>query len=193
MQVTPPGGQICNWGKWRYLVAKYATYASGATWRSNLRLLLVIKFAMFEYCRLWCLNLVLSFQMLFRCCFNSVLICQGLKGGGTQIQSLIHLGLVGVGKWWELWGLQSCENCENCKQHWAQWAATRERIQLLERPWPWINIQEEAQNWAFVKDCTGAFADLTVIMMPWQPWEFKVGFQMTFDRTFLPKVKDWSF
>ena len=30
MQVAPSGGQICNLCKWRHLVAKFATYASGA-------------------------------------------------------------------------------------------------------------------------------------------------------------------
>ena len=29
MQVTPYGGQICNLCKWRHLVAKFATNASG--------------------------------------------------------------------------------------------------------------------------------------------------------------------
>ena len=32
MQVAPSGGQICNACKWRHLVAKFATYASGAIW-----------------------------------------------------------------------------------------------------------------------------------------------------------------
>ena len=36
MQVAPSGGQICNLCKWRHLVAKFVTDASGATWWPNL-------------------------------------------------------------------------------------------------------------------------------------------------------------
>ena len=36
MQMAPSGGQICNLCKWRHLVAKFETYASGATWWPNL-------------------------------------------------------------------------------------------------------------------------------------------------------------
>ena len=32
MQVAPSSGQICSQCKWRHLVAKFATYSSGATW-----------------------------------------------------------------------------------------------------------------------------------------------------------------
>ena len=32
MQVAPSGGQICNQCKWRHLVAKFGTNASGAIW-----------------------------------------------------------------------------------------------------------------------------------------------------------------
>ena len=35
MQVVPPGGQICNLCKWRYLMGKFETSASGATWWQN--------------------------------------------------------------------------------------------------------------------------------------------------------------
>ena len=37
MQVAPIGGQICSSCNWRHLVAKFGTYASGATicWRDN--------------------------------------------------------------------------------------------------------------------------------------------------------------
>ena len=31
MQVTPPGGQVCNLCKWHQLVAKFATNATDAT------------------------------------------------------------------------------------------------------------------------------------------------------------------
>ena len=41
MQVVPSGGQICNQCKWRHLVAKFATYASGAIWWPNLHLMQV--------------------------------------------------------------------------------------------------------------------------------------------------------
>ena len=36
MQVAPSGGQICNLYKWLHLVAKFATYASGAMLLPNL-------------------------------------------------------------------------------------------------------------------------------------------------------------
>ena len=39
MQVMPSCGQICNSCKWRYLLAKFATNASGAIWWSNLQLM----------------------------------------------------------------------------------------------------------------------------------------------------------
>ena len=39
MQVAPSGGQICNLCKWRHLVAKFATNASGAIWWPNLQLM----------------------------------------------------------------------------------------------------------------------------------------------------------
>ena len=41
MQVVPSGGQICNQCKWRHLVAKFATNASGAIWWPNLQLMQV--------------------------------------------------------------------------------------------------------------------------------------------------------
>ena len=41
MQVVPSGGQIRNQCKWRHLVAKFATYASGTIWWSNLQLMQV--------------------------------------------------------------------------------------------------------------------------------------------------------
>ena len=41
MQVTPYGGQICNLCKWRHLVDKCATNASGAIWWTILQLMQV--------------------------------------------------------------------------------------------------------------------------------------------------------
>ena len=41
MQVVPSGGQICNQCKWRHLVAKFGTNASGAIWWPNLQLMQV--------------------------------------------------------------------------------------------------------------------------------------------------------
>ena len=41
MQVTQPGGKICNLCKWCHLVAKFATNASGAIWWPNLELMQV--------------------------------------------------------------------------------------------------------------------------------------------------------
>ena len=41
MQVAPFGGPICNQCKWRHLVAKFATNASGAIWWPNLELMQV--------------------------------------------------------------------------------------------------------------------------------------------------------
>ena len=42
MQVVPSGGQICIQCKWRHLVAKFATNASGAIWWPNLQLKQVV-------------------------------------------------------------------------------------------------------------------------------------------------------
>ena len=36
MKVAPPGGHICNWWKWRHLVATFVTDESGATWWPHL-------------------------------------------------------------------------------------------------------------------------------------------------------------
>ena len=41
MQVVPSGGQIFNQCKWRHLVAKIGTNASGAIWWPNLQLMQV--------------------------------------------------------------------------------------------------------------------------------------------------------
>ena len=41
IQVVPLVGQICNLYKWRHLVAKFATNASGAIWWPNLLLMQV--------------------------------------------------------------------------------------------------------------------------------------------------------
>ena len=41
MQVVPSGGQICNQCKWRHLVAKFGTNASGAIWWPILQLMQV--------------------------------------------------------------------------------------------------------------------------------------------------------
>ena len=42
MQVAPSGGQICNLFKWRHLVAKFETNASGTIWWPNLELMQVV-------------------------------------------------------------------------------------------------------------------------------------------------------
>ena len=39
MTLAPPGDQIGNLCKWRHLVAKFGTNASGATWLQNLQLM----------------------------------------------------------------------------------------------------------------------------------------------------------
>ena len=44
MQVTHSGGKICNLCKWRHLVAKFATNASGTIWWPNLKLMQVVPF-----------------------------------------------------------------------------------------------------------------------------------------------------
>ena len=41
MQVVPSGGQICNQCKWRHLVDKFGTNASGAIWWTILQLMQV--------------------------------------------------------------------------------------------------------------------------------------------------------
>ena len=41
MQVAPSCGQICNQFKWRHLVAKFGTNASGTIWWPNLELMQV--------------------------------------------------------------------------------------------------------------------------------------------------------
>ena len=41
MQLAPSGGQIFNLCKWHHLVAKFATYASGAIWWPNLQIMQV--------------------------------------------------------------------------------------------------------------------------------------------------------
>ena len=41
MQVAPSGGQICNYCKWRHLMAIFATNASGTIWWPNLQLMQV--------------------------------------------------------------------------------------------------------------------------------------------------------
>ena len=43
MQVAPSGGQICNQFKWRHLVAKFGTNASGTIWWPNLQLMQVAR------------------------------------------------------------------------------------------------------------------------------------------------------
>ena len=37
MQVAPPGDQVCYQCKWRHLMAKFGTSASGATWWPSLK------------------------------------------------------------------------------------------------------------------------------------------------------------
>ena len=42
MHVTLPGGQLWNQCKWRHVVAKFGTNASGAIWWPNLQLMQVV-------------------------------------------------------------------------------------------------------------------------------------------------------
>ena len=55
MQVSPSGGQIWNYCKWRLLVAKFVTNASDAIWWPNLQLMQV---APSSDHAMWSLNLV---------------------------------------------------------------------------------------------------------------------------------------
>ena len=45
---APSGGQICNLCKWRHLVAKFVTNASGATWWPNFEPMQVAFFLLAE-------------------------------------------------------------------------------------------------------------------------------------------------
>ena len=55
MQVVLSGGQNCNQCKWRHLVAKFATNASGAIWWPNLQLMQVAPSGVqiYNLCK-WC-------------------------------------------------------------------------------------------------------------------------------------------